>query len=424
MKMIGLMLLLVWIFPATSSSQILKGIGKKIEQKVKEKTDRKVDETIDKSLDKAERNIDRNAEKAEEAIGNAVKNKKTSHKKGKGGDADHSEENTVSSDFDFIAGHKTIFSDDFSHDKIGDFPAKWNTNGSGEIVTLGKLPSKWLKVPDNTLSLPEIKSKLPEDFTIEFDLYYPKGTTRPPITFGFTENLNPEKDGIRYKKLFYFILTHRLDQIGYSTNAYSGGETLKKWPGDAMAGKNIRVSISVNKERVRLYMNQDKIFDLPKAFDSALLRNNFFVRSAELNPAPKDGFYIANISIVNAEEDLRSKLLREGKVSTNAILFDVNRAILKPSSHEVISDIAKALNENLSLKIKIIGHTDSDGDASQNLILSQKRATSVKTALVQSYGIVASRIVCEGKGESQQIASNATPEGKMQNRRVEFVKID
>lgn len=421
MKIICLMLALVWIFPTTSSSQILKGIGKKIEQKAKEKADRKVDETIDKSLDKAENKIDKNAEKAEKAIENAVKNKKSS-KKGK--DSDQSAENTISSDFDFVAGNKIIFSDDFSNDKIGDFPAKWNTNGSGEVVTLGVLSGKWLKVPDNTLSFPEIKSKLPENFTIEFDLFYSKGTTRPPITFGFTENLNPAKDGIRYKKLFYFVLTHRLDQIGYTTNAYSGGETLKKWPGNDLAGKIIKVSLSVNKERIRLYMNQDKVFDLPKAFDSPLLRNIFFVRSAELSPAPKDGFYVSNLRIASAEEDLRSKLLRDGRVNTNAILFDVNKAIIKPSSNEVISDIAKALIENPSLKIKIIGHTDSDGEASQNLVLSQKRANAIKTALVKEHGIASLRIVSEGKGESQQVAANTTQEGKMQNRRVEFVKID
>ena len=52
----------------------------------------------------------------------------------------------VYSRYDFIPGEKVIFFDDFSAENIGDFPALWNTNGSGEVVTFGKYPGKWLKI--------------------------------------------------------------------------------------------------------------------------------------------------------------------------------------------------------------------------------------------------------------------------------------
>ena len=67
--------------------------------------------------------------------------------------------------------------------------------------------------------------------------------------------------------------------------------------------------------------------------------------------------------------------------------------------------------------------TDSDGDAAANMLLSQKRATTIKTALVNNYGIEASRLVTEGKGETQPLNNNASAEEKAANRRAEFIKI-
>ena len=115
-------------------------------------------------------------------------------------------------------------------------------------------------------------------------------------------------------------------------------------------------------------------------------------------------------------------LMEKGRASTNAILFDVNKDIIKPFSYEVIGEIGEALQQNSQLKILIVGHTDSDGDAAANQALSEKRALAVKNYLVSHYQIAASRIQTEGKGESLPVASNTTADGKAQNRRVEFVK--
>ena len=109
------------------------------------------------------------------------------------------------SKFDFVPGDKVIFYDDFSVDALGDFPAKWNPNSNGEIVTLKNQPGKWLKVPDNTISFPEMQSKLPQNFTVEFDLVYPASGQRPPVTFGFTEVANPARASLQHKNIFYFF---------------------------------------------------------------------------------------------------------------------------------------------------------------------------------------------------------------------------
>jgi outer membrane protein OmpA-like peptidoglycan-associated protein len=121
--------------------------------------------------------------------------------------------------------------------------------------------------------------------------------------------------------------------------------------------------------------------------------------------------------------DTRNKLITEGKFVTTAITFEVNAATLKPSSFPVMKDISASLNENPGVKIKIIGHTDSDGDANSNLGLSKKRAEAVKNALVSEFGIDASRIQTDGKGASSPAVPNSTAEGKANNRRVEFLKL-
>ncbi|MNL22102.1 putative lipoprotein YiaD precursor [compost metagenome] len=81
------------------------------------------------------------------------------------------------------------------------------------------------------------------------------------------------------------------------------------------------------------------------------------------------------------------------------------------------------LTENIGVRVKIIGHTDSDGDDAANLVLSQKRSEAVRAALSGDFGIDGSRMETDGKGEVEPAAPNTTAEGKAGNRRVEFVKM-
>ncbi|MEC8831800.1 MAG: OmpA family protein, partial [Bacteroidota bacterium] len=81
------------------------------------------------------------------------------------------------------------------------------------------------------------------------------------------------------------------------------------------------------------------------------------------------------------------------------------------------------LNQDSSIKLNIIGHTDSDGSDESNITLSKNRAEAVKKALVSVYGISAERLSSAGKGEAEPVADNNTAQGKAQNRRVEFIKL-
>jgi outer membrane protein OmpA-like peptidoglycan-associated protein len=135
------------------------------------------------------------------------------------------------------------------------------------------------------------------------------------------------------------------------------------------------------------------------------------------------GLFISNIKVATGLPDTRHKLLEEGKFSTTGILFDVNAATIKPESSGVLKELGSLLNENKDVKLKIIGHTDSDGADAANLELSKKRSEAVKAVLVKEYGVDESRLQTDGKGESVPVGDNKSKEGKAQNRRVEFIKL-
>jgi len=121
--------------------------------------------------------------------------------------------------------------------------------------------------------------------------------------------------------------------------------------------------------------------------------------------------------------DMRNKLITEGKLVSYGITFDVNSDKIKSESFATIKEIAQVLKDNPTVKFKVVGHTDSDGDDKSNLDLSKRRAASVKNSLVKDFSIDETRIETDGKGESEPIAKNDSGVNKAKNRRVEFIKL-
>ena len=101
------------------------------------------------------------------------------------------------------------------------------------------------------------------------------------------------------------------------------------------------------------------------------------------------------------------------------ITFEVNRTDVKPDFVEILGSVALVLNEYKSTMIEVAGHTDSTGSESYNQLLSQQRAQSVSNILNRD-GVASVRIDTVGYGERRPIASNSTPTGRQQNRRVEL----
>jgi outer membrane protein OmpA-like peptidoglycan-associated protein len=111
-----------------------------------------------------------------------------------------------------------------------------------------------------------------------------------------------------------------------------------------------------------------------------------------------------------------------GHVSIYGIYFDTGKSEIKPESDAAISEIAKLLENNSSLKIYVVGHTDNVGSFDSNMKLSRDRADAVVKALTDKHGIAASRLKPYGVASLAPIASNDSEDGKAKNRRVELVK--
>lgn len=123
------------------------------------------------------------------------------------------------------------------------------------------------------------------------------------------------------------------------------------------------------------------------------------------------------------ESAMAAELDRSGQINLQGVYFDTGKATLKPASSAAIEDVVALMSQRPDLKLQIVGHTDSVGNASANQILSQDRANAVRAALL-ARGISADRLVAYGLGSQQPIASNATSEGRAQNRRVMLMRLN
>lgn len=103
----------------------------------------------------------------------------------------------------------------------------------------------------------------------------------------------------------------------------------------------------------------------------------------------------------------------------DTISFDFNSAIVKPEMRGSLQEVAKVLNAYPSTVIGVFGHTDNVGSTAANQRLSEQRAESVVGSL-ESFGVARARMQPRGFGYTQPVASNDTPEGRAQNRRVEI----
>jgi len=119
---------------------------------------------------------------------------------------------------------------------------------------------------------------------------------------------------------------------------------------------------------------------------------------------------------------MKQELEAKGEVTLHGVNFDFDRATLRPGSEKVLLEAVKVLKSSPDLRVEIQGHTCDLGGREYNLKLSQARSETVKNFLSQ-HGIEANRLTPKGYGMDQPVVSNATEEGRAQNRRVVFKKL-
>jgi OmpA-OmpF porin, OOP family len=426
MKPLSILLVLIFCLGIGNSNAQIK-IREKIKNKTTNRVDKNVDNGIDKSLNAVEDGVKGMFKKEDPASQDSASVPQPQERTI--GKADGTAENPTTalvawSKYDFVPGDKILLFEDFSQDAVGDFPALWTTDVPGEINTLNIAPGNWfnLNSTEGTYWFME-DIDFPENFILEMDIVPKKEGGRyavDVVLFGegshseMDKNMDPGIYGLHVK-----IQKDIWETIGYKkgVNERLNGSSAV----NVVEPEKINhVIIWVQKRRVRIYHKGGKVIDVP----TNIYEGTRFSRLCfKLYRGASGGSYISNIKLTTASPDTRTKLLEEGKLITYGIYFDVNKDVVKPESYGALNDIAKILNEVPDVKVKIIGHTDSDGQDDANLDLSKRRAASVKAELARSFGVNADRLETDGMGETQSIAPNDTPSNKALNRRVELIKM-
>jgi len=436
------LLIAIVIFPINSYGQFKVDLKKKVINQTNSRANHAADKAVSKGLDAVEEGAkdavsgeEKDEAKSEDQSGDAASDTKGTENSAKTTESATAEKGKAQeepalqtfSKYDFIPGEKIIFYEDFTQDAVGDFPALWNTNGSGEIVTTNLFPGNWLKFECREAIWTDALLTLPDNYTIEFDVIPTKGSegNMKGYTFRLMQSINPAaydhgsvpgKAGLDFSIEYFgrpdyrtYINLEGADGLGLSGSKED--DALKQ-----VLNHKYHMALWFQKGRVRVYQDQNKLFDLPKAFtfQGVKMDRIRFEEGAAM---------VSNIRIAVGAPDMRNKLLTEGKLVTYGIYFDVNKDVVKPESYSTLKSIAAILTENPDVKIKIVGHTDSDGADAANLDLSKRRGASVKNELVKTFGIDASRLESDGLGETKPIAPNDTQANKALNRRVELIKL-
>jgi OmpA-OmpF porin, OOP family len=362
----------------------------------------------DKATDKANGAIDKTVDNNGKSTSN---NSNVSSTNANANGTDNSNDNTSANtpptlssyqNYDFVPGDTVLFEDDFMDDQDGEFPSHWDLEaGQGVINKVNNVPAFFLTEGNYVVVNPLMKTKtyLTDPFTVEFD-YYPTGGAYGVLVFfhHIDEKGNDERAGVDFSNR------------GEVSTSYFPKDFSSPYP------KEDDDTYFYKNNQLKCYIDQYRILVMPNAGINPLNVGFGGIGSQE-NP-----IIFKNVRVAaGGNMNMIGKKFTESKIVTHGITFDVDKADIKPESMGTLNMIVQVMKSNPDLKFEVDGHTDNTGDAAHNLTLSQQRADAVKTQLV-SMGIDASRLTTKGFGDSKPISDNSTPEGRANNRRVEFVK--
>ena len=122
-----------------------------------------------------------------------------------------------------------------------------------------------------------------------------------------------------------------------------------------------------------------------------------------------------------AQGDIAQSLEAQGHAALDDLVFSTGAASLEPQDYASLETLAAYLKRNPETRAALVGHTDTDGALALNTALSKRRAQAVRERLIERWDVPAAQITAEGAGWLAPRASNATPEGREKNRRVEVI---
>lgn len=416
-------LLLITLAPVLLQAQLANRVMNKVKNKVAQRVDNKVDKEIDKALDELEG----------KDSGKKAQNNTTTEAPATKGLQSYAK-------YDFVPGEAVIYSNEFETDNGGEMPTGWNTDGNGAVVTYESLMGNWVQFCQNSTYLTDNTDSFTQNYTVEFDLLLHRNNAKlafPQLVIGMlaSGDASPGANALLKNTGKNFALELKVQPADYNGShlhlqtiaegrQYLGTDIKRFSHLQELINQPVHVAIQVQNERLRIWLNEEKAYDLPKAIVSGTKMNQLFFQVKRYGGKDNEvGYAVTNIKIARGIPDTRHKLIDEGRFSTTGIQFESNSASIKSESSGVLKEIADLLKKQSTIRLQVVGHTDSSGTDASNLELSQKRAAAVKTVLTNNFGISPDRIDTAGKGAKEPVADNTTRQGRAQNRRVEFIKL-
>jgi len=424
------------------NSQIKVDVKGKINREADRRANRKADEAVTKVFDKAEEgvvSVFRKKEQSRKESGSKEAVAGNTGKQEAGGEVnrevsqaavqvteqvsqaaqDKQKPELVWAKYDFVPGDMVLFEDNHENEQNGEFPARWDLvyGGGIENAVFDNHKVIYFRSGDAYI-VPYLKDPksdyLPDVFTLEFDAWF-EGREYCYYHIWLCDRKNQKNlpDACN----LITITANGVDYKGVGGSLYPGARYSDHHDDSFWR----HVALSFNIRALKVYLDDARLVNIPNLECNP---TGITLGVPGFNSAGTKGInrFIRNIRIAEGGVKLYDRLLQDGKIIASGIRFDVNKATLKPESMGVINTICQLMNEHPELRFSVEGHTDSDGEEAFNQRLSEQRAATVVSTLMQ-LGIDGSRLTSKGWGESKPVSDNTTPEGKANNRRVEFVKI-
>jgi outer membrane protein OmpA-like peptidoglycan-associated protein len=319
--------------------------------------------------------------------------------------------------FDFVPGDRPLFVEDFTRDRVGNFPQRLQfKEGAFEIVDWNG--QRLLRATDKSRLLIPLPEALPERFTVEIDLvpaldYYDQVfVALGDVAIWEAWNAGGKSTTVMLRR---DVTNTRRPQL---TAAGGGVRAVAASRADFAKGVDVQpLRLLVDGRYLKGYLGGERLVNVPNATIPRGRSISLALYASADHPA-----YVGAIRIMAGGRALYDALAASGRVATQGIRFATGSDEIRVESTPTLDEIGAMLREHPDLRLLIEGHTDDVGNGRENQALSERRAAAVRQALVAGYGIDGSRLEAKGFGAAKPAASNATAEGRQQNRRVELVK--
>lgn len=306
----------------------------------------------------------------------------------------------------FVPGAKTIFFDDFSDMAPDSPPPHFRVRGAApELMASGD--TRLLKMSQNC-TLTANLTALPKNFTYEAEIKF-ETKMREMTTLVLSAG---------DKQILHFLTQATEKNADFTVSMRAPYQELGRIRVPASWTEPAKVALWVQDGRLRVFFNGEKVLDFNQVEMPPLNR----VELVQGFNGANQWMAYRSIRFAESTPDFSQVIMSAGRYVTQGITFDTGSDRLKEESATVIQLVAKGLEANPALKLLIEGHTDSVGNAAANMDLSKRRAEAVKSVLVSQFRVDAGRLSTNGLGATKPVGPNETPQGRAQNRRVEFVR--